>query len=478
MAPGKGNLIIVVSKFSLLEDCRRVGKTLYLIQNKPAGYPKQDLWSSNSTLDQFLASPAFENLEVERKNNVLRGVNANFLIETVEQTRVERDESADELGQDYQPTQQLFVNMERPTLPASTGSMDDLIASLKHKSEMEGVSRNTSNASPAKSQNMSTMSNNRLSRLPPGSRPELIRHSIQPSATSSGNAQSGTITSRPPSQAVATPSRLQNSSSNGRSTPRIQLSSTPRSSSFGSLSQRPKSPAKLSVVIGGARSVTTPRPQQKFSALRIEVPSNTPEKLLSKQLPLDSFMNSQGQVKKRGRPFQSKEAEEKARLKAVIRQQKTDGTYVHDFKKRIGRPARIPPKHTIVTVPEFEFAVFRCKFAGCPAQLSNTETLKKHVYIVHGKRGRRKNEGPKEYVCTWEGCCELAGGRSDDDLAMERVSTSDLKFKWKTEFDRLDQWKEHVDNEHIDYVRWTQGDGPLPQDLREHSQTLFYSSSY
>lgn len=104
-----------------------------------------------------------------------------------------------------------------------------------------------------------------------------------------------------------------------------------------------------------------------------------------------------------------------------------------------GLPPQYPKKIASRQEPslvEPQWQSFRCEWKGCKAELQNLDTLKKHLFKVHG----REMEGGRGYQCLWKACDRQPGegGR----------------------FDELEEWFGHVDTQHLQPVAWRQGDGP------------------
>ncbi|RCI12564.1 hypothetical protein L249_0331 [Ophiocordyceps polyrhachis-furcata BCC 54312] len=101
------------------------------------------------------------------------------------------------------------------------------------------------------------------------------------------------------------------------------------------------------------------------------------------------------------------------------------------ISKRRGRPQRLPspPPREIYLRQRPRFVEFLCEWAGCKAELHNLETLRRHVYVVHG---------PRSSSC---GCCCRWG-----DCARS-VAT-------------VDEFREHTEEAHLVPIAWHLGDGP------------------
>ena len=116
--------------------------------------------------------------------------------------------------------------------------------------------------------------------------------------------------------------------------------------------------------------------------------------------------------------------------------------------KREGKKGRGRPSQR-ATSPSFQ--VFNCRWQGCEAKLHNLETLRKHVFKLHGKRARLGDdedvgeETEAKVPCLWAGC-EQDGIFS---------STSGPR-----RFASKDDWKHHIEKKHMEAIAWELGDGP------------------
>ncbi|TQS38566.1 hypothetical protein Golomagni_00925 [Golovinomyces magnicellulatus] len=121
--------------------------------------------------------------------------------------------------------------------------------------------------------------------------------------------------------------------------------------------------------------------------------------------------------------------------------------------------------HREVPVPDPVYYPFKCEWEGCRAELMNMEILRKHLYVVHGRRlecgGRR---------CLWRKCgeswnnarresCSTTHSDNDDD------SISDLRIIYPTRR----EWKEHIEERHLIPFSWHMGDGPCGSRLAKPS---------
>lgn len=129
--------------------------------------------------------------------------------------------------------------------------------------------------------------------------------------------------------------------------------------------------------------------------------------------------------------------------------------------KRIGRPPGAKNKTmsisamqkaarqvTSVTLPSPSpstsyLPIFKCRWKRCSAHLHNSETLHQHIRKVHGQ----PEENIGEYACWWRKCQFL---KEDSEGMWQPVKT----------FPLLEDWIEHVDEDHIYPITRKQGDGP------------------
>ncbi|KAJ9132222.1 hypothetical protein NKR19_g9379 [Coniochaeta hoffmannii] len=102
--------------------------------------------------------------------------------------------------------------------------------------------------------------------------------------------------------------------------------------------------------------------------------------------------------------------------------------------KRRGRPPGRPgvnPTRAIFERLQPKYVPFLCEWDGCPAELQNVDTLRRHVLVVHGREGVSG--------CRW-GKCKQADTRT--------------KFGSDLEFER------HLEDRHLTPFVWHVGDGP------------------
>lgn len=123
--------------------------------------------------------------------------------------------------------------------------------------------------------------------------------------------------------------------------------------------------------------------------------------------------------------------------------------------KRRGRSPKKPHElsREIFSKLEPRYIRFLCEWEGCPAELHNFETLRKHVLVVHGDYRQRRRQlsspdkeqqRPEPKTCKWASCHNK---RLQSKL-------SPLTLPTKTLFEA------HVDENHLIPFLWHVGDGP------------------
>ncbi|KAF4948391.1 hypothetical protein FGADI_9703 [Fusarium gaditjirri] len=136
----------------------------------------------------------------------------------------------------------------------------------------------------------------------------------------------------------------------------------------------------------------------------------------------------------RGRPKGSTNKSKGLPTAAGARQARQAATkprpHPNGFPKRRGRPPKqpSPPPETIYYQVDAPIFPFLCEWRDCKAELHNLETLRRHVYIVHGD----------DINCLWGEC----GG---------------LEKPYEFETDEV--FKEHVEEAHLVPLSWHCGDG-------------------
>ncbi|KAI9645080.1 hypothetical protein NHQ30_005814 [Ciborinia camelliae] len=116
--------------------------------------------------------------------------------------------------------------------------------------------------------------------------------------------------------------------------------------------------------------------------------------------------------------------------------------------KRRGRPPKQPSPEREIPIPDPKFLVYKCEWKKCPAQLHNLATLRMHLFKIHGKRENGTSS------CLWKGCTITQTVEEGDALSSDSVAILESKFK------NEDDWRNHVEKEHITPYAWHMGDGP------------------
>lgn len=113
--------------------------------------------------------------------------------------------------------------------------------------------------------------------------------------------------------------------------------------------------------------------------------------------------------------------------------------------KRRGRPPKQPSPSPSAVYHGLEpsFLAFLCEWDGCKAELHNLDTLRKHVYVVHGRcryqQQHHHQQQQQHQICLWGKC---ARGEQARVFADEQV------------------FKAHVEEAHLVPFGWHTGDGP------------------
>lgn len=102
--------------------------------------------------------------------------------------------------------------------------------------------------------------------------------------------------------------------------------------------------------------------------------------------------------------------------------------------KRRGRRPKPPPPtpRQIYEKLRPPYNTFFCEWEGCPAELHNTETLRNHILLVHGRNHPTR-------TCKWAKCA---------------------KREPPQDFDSHEAFEAHVDGAHLVPFTWHMGDGP------------------
>ena len=195
------------------------------------------------------------------------------------------------------------------------------------------------------------------------------------------------------------------------------------------------------------------KPLMSAKIARVEIPVMTPKMLGLPFKNTQSAPPTNSLTKKRARTFQSAEAAGKAAAKkaaSASASQSADGQ-----PKKKSRPFKTLRGHVEVEGPEPHFKVFVCEWPGCPAELFNLNTLRKHLHIVHCKRQ------PNRMVpCVWDNC-------HDKHEVLDEITQSKKLVETRFEFKHREDWKEHVEF-HLRVLQYHLGDGPASQDLSAH----------
>ncbi|KAK3297638.1 uncharacterized protein B0H64DRAFT_392671, partial [Chaetomium fimeti] len=116
----------------------------------------------------------------------------------------------------------------------------------------------------------------------------------------------------------------------------------------------------------------------------------------------------------------------------------------HKVRRRPGRkPA--PTARQVYLKLNPHFIAFRCEWEGCPAELQNIETLRKHLLLVHGRPSRSPPRLPSPSPTA------------------QRTTTA-LPCKWAScksaPLPSRESFASHIEAAHLLPFRWHVGDGP------------------
>ncbi|KAL2265454.1 hypothetical protein VTJ83DRAFT_6554 [Remersonia thermophila] len=112
-----------------------------------------------------------------------------------------------------------------------------------------------------------------------------------------------------------------------------------------------------------------------------------------------------------------------------------------------GRPGRkpAPTARQIYLKLNPHFLSFRCEWEGCPAELQNLETLRKHIHVVHGKR-------------------QASGAAAQPAASSSSATTIIISCRWASctvePFRSLEDFAAHAEAAHLAPFLWHVGDGP------------------
>ncbi|EQK97898.1 hypothetical protein G6O67_004758 [Ophiocordyceps sinensis] len=207
------------------------------------------------------------------------------------------------------------------------------------------------------------------------------------------------------------------------------------------------SPRKRSVSAGPSRRIhnagAPPRFKRPANAKESPVPlpkipgwaATPPTRTSAQPAPGSAAMNSRGRPKgwKAGMSYSDMRGNPQpgARVRHARAKAPPPG-----FAKRRRRPPKAPspPPCDIYRELKPQFTAFLCEWAGCCAELHNLDTLRRHVYAVHGR-----GDGTALWSCRWRKCATAQPAR---------------------EFADGNQFRQHVEEAHLVPLAWHVGDGP------------------
>ena len=121
-------------------------------------------------------------------------------------------------------------------------------------------------------------------------------------------------------------------------------------------------------------------------------------------------------------------------------------------QKARGRPGRkpAPTARQLYLKLNPHFIAFRCEWEGCPAELQNIETLRKHLLVVHGRPSRSSSASPYPSPTAQQ--------------EQQEQLTTTLPCKWAScksaPLRSREFFASHIETAHLLPFRWHLGDGP------------------
>ncbi|EON61173.1 hypothetical protein W97_00385 [Coniosporium apollinis CBS 100218] len=112
---------------------------------------------------------------------------------------------------------------------------------------------------------------------------------------------------------------------------------------------------------------------------------------------------------------------------------------------------------------EVEYRVYKCRWQGCKAELHNLDTLRKHVFKLHG----RPAAGGR-WKCQWEGCGETG-------TVMDEATGEESDEHRYLEFTDGEKWRGHIEAAHLGELAWELGDGPAGGLSESHDSDAYLS---
>ncbi|KAI9703783.1 MAG: hypothetical protein M1836_007553 [Candelina mexicana] len=106
------------------------------------------------------------------------------------------------------------------------------------------------------------------------------------------------------------------------------------------------------------------------------------------------------------------------------------------------------------------YQVYHCRWRNCKAELHNLETLRKHLRKIH--RDREPHGG---LPCYWVNCGNIIDEK-DRKTGQLRKRVEALDFSSEA------SWNAHMDQEHLEAIAWTLGDGPSTERSDAHDTEI------
>ncbi|KAH6640791.1 hypothetical protein F5144DRAFT_111859 [Chaetomium tenue] len=125
-------------------------------------------------------------------------------------------------------------------------------------------------------------------------------------------------------------------------------------------------------------------------------------------------------------------------------------------QKPRGRPGRkpAPTARQLYLKLNPHFVAFRCEWEGCPAELQNIETLRRHLLVVHGRPSRSSSTS----------LSPSPAAQQQQQQQQQQQHTTTLPCRWASctsaPLHSRASFASHIETAHLLPIRWHVGDGP------------------
>lgn len=218
----------------------------------------------------------------------------------------------------------------------------------------------------------------------------------------------------------------------------VVLSNTPKPAYLSNAPQSNSEDFEDQLVVSDVTPKQPARNMHKLAPLPASDPTIPVLKTLPDAAPTPEGAQTAPPTKRRGRPkgwkpgmSYSGSGTPSGSLKRADRREGNAVNYAVKQRRR-GRPPRKPSPmpQEIFAGLQPRYVPFLCEWKGCPAELHNAETLRRHVYVVHGRS--------EVLECRWAKCGEAAPCPT---------------------FSSRERFERHVEERHLVPFTWHLGDG-------------------